>query len=649
MAAMSERNRAFDDRLRLGACRWGLLALLGALALGCERGPQVATDLPLKRVVVYRNGVAYFERGGVVEGEEVKFRLREENVGDFLATLAIVERGGSTVRAASFPVEIEEEKAAPEIEAALDAWDRHKQGKDSRKLRDVTLELDGGEHEIAVGYLAETPLWRPSYRLVIKQNGQADLQAWGIVQNQSGEDWKDVRIALVAGAPIAFESTLGSPVTPPRPVVSDSGEVISAVPDSVTSYNQQEEAAKAEEPRPSYNKKSARRAGATQDAPEAEAAYDEAYEGGMASGGAAAPAAAPMPAAPPPMVMAPGAPRDLGRLAAVQVQTGSTRYEVPHTVTIPDKSATMVLLVSKSVPGEAVYLFAPDPGVPDSQTHPFRVARFTNVSAGLLERGPIAVFEKGAFLGQGVLDALPEKAHATVPFALIRALGVETNRKYDQRGARLYSIESSQLVVERDQVTVTIYTAKNGDRDAARLLVRHPRLPGAVLHLPPPGTEDNVGQGNALVPLNVPGYGKAELVVEERQPMQQAIDWMSPVAADAVAEYLKNPSDPRVASQLRDAFVLRDKLEKLRDREEKLVSEQQELEKATRETRLSLEAIEKNNRAADLRTKLTQRLSASTARLDEITKELIELRMNASEQEVRFRDAIRSIVLTPRK
>lgn len=68
----------------------------------------------------------------------------------------------------------------------------------------------------------------------------------------------------------------------------------------------------------------------------------------------------------------------------------------------------MVMLLSKAVPGESIYLFATDPGVPDSETHPFRVARFTNRSGGLLERGPIAVFENGAFLGQGMVDQLPE-------------------------------------------------------------------------------------------------------------------------------------------------------------------------------------------------------------------------------------------------
>lgn len=617
------------------------LAALGCLTLlaGCTRSAQVATDdLPLRRVVVYRNGVAYFERAGTVEGERVEFRLRQENVGDFLATLAIMERGGSTVRAASFPVEIEEEPPSPEVQAALLAWDRHARGADGRKLRKVTLELDGGKHELSVGYLAETPLWRPSYRLVVRENGQADLQAWGIVQNQSGEDWKNVSIALVAGAPIAFESTLGTPVTPRRPVVSDSGEVISSVPGGVTSYGADENDFEEEMAERRLESKSVVRKASRDEMREFPA---EAMEHAPAAG---APAPAPM--AP----IAPSAPRDASRLAQVQVQTGTTRYEVPHTVTIPDKSATMILLVNQQVPGEAVYLYAPDGGVPDSYAHPFRVVRFTNASGGLLERGPIAVFEKGAFLGQGMLESLPAKAHATVPFALVRAIGVEQDRRYDQRGARLYSIESGTLKVERDQTTVTTYRIKNGSEEAAKLLVRHPRNASARLHEPPRGTEDNVGQGHALVPVQVAARGKAELVVEERQPVQQVTDWLSPVALEAIREYLKEAGMNALAGeQLRLALGVRDELERAKDQEAKLQREQAELEKSSRETRLSLQAIEKNPQAADLRAKLTRRLDEATARLDKLTKELIELRMRIDEQQVRFRDAVHAIRVPARK
>src|SRR6188768_383546 len=224
------------------------LCVLAALAAGCARGPDLKVDgLPIRKVVVYRNGVGYFERSGEVEGESVQFRMRQRMVGDFLATLAIVERGGSSVQAASFPLDVSEDDPSapdPQFMRMLKAWDNPDQVPDPRengrnKLRDVTLRLDGKQHDLAVGYVAATPVWRPSYRIVM-QSGGADLQAWGIVENLSGEDWKNVELALVAGAPLAFESTLGDPVTPARPVVTDSGEVIAAVPEGVTSLNERE-------------------------------------------------------------------------------------------------------------------------------------------------------------------------------------------------------------------------------------------------------------------------------------------------------------------------------------------------------------------------------------------------------------------------
>ena len=62
-------------------------------ALGCATAPPVgAPGLALKKVVIYRNGVGYFERGGHVDSDRVMFKVRKDEVGDFLATLAVLER-----------------------------------------------------------------------------------------------------------------------------------------------------------------------------------------------------------------------------------------------------------------------------------------------------------------------------------------------------------------------------------------------------------------------------------------------------------------------------------------------------------------------------------------------------------------------------
>ena len=112
--------------------------------------------------------------------------------------------------------------------------------------RTVGLTLDGREHDLLVGYTVETPIWRPSYRLVF--NGDTtQVQAWGIVQNVSGEDWSDMNLSLVAGAPVSFRSELSRPVAPRCPTVTDQGAVIDAVPLSDTTLAEAPEPAPAPE------------------------------------------------------------------------------------------------------------------------------------------------------------------------------------------------------------------------------------------------------------------------------------------------------------------------------------------------------------------------------------------------------------------
>jgi len=166
------------------------------------------------------------------------------------------------------------------------------------------------------------------------------------------------------------------------------------------------------------------------------------------------------------------------------------------------------------------------------------------------------------------------------------------------------------------------------------------------LFKPPVGTEDDLATSTALVPIPLKPRGRAELVVDERQAIQQSMDWLQPLADEAVKAYLADPrADRGVAQKLSEAWTLRAVVRKADDQVDALETEQQELEKSSRETRLSLEAIEKNNQAADLRVKLTKRLAEVTTRLDQITKKLIELRLSLGEAQVRFKEGIRDLKL----
>jgi hypothetical protein len=270
--------------------------------------------------------------------------------------------------------------------------------------------------------------------------------------------------------------------------------------------------------------------------------------------------------------------------------------------------------------------------------------RFTNDTKGLLERGPIAVYENGAFLGQGMVDPLPSGATATVPFALERSLAVQTAHDSNEEGSRLAHIEGGRLEIERDWVTHTKYTIKNGGELEAKVLVKHPRSWNTRLHEPPKDTEDNTGTGTALIPIDIARGAEKVLDVDERRVQRRPIDWLDPLANDAVTLYMKDArADAAVVAQLRAAWEARGKLKVTLDEREKFTAERGALDQQIYQINSSLRAIEKNKLADQLRRDLTDRLGKATARIDEITKRTVVLDMQVSEQSIRFRDLVNVI------
>ena len=69
-------------------------------------------------------------------------------------------------------------------------------------------------------------------------------------------------------------------------------------------------------------------------------------------------------------------------------------------------------------------------------------------------------------------------------------------------------------------------------------MLKHPRAGSARMNNFPAGTEDNVGTGTALVPATVAARATVELVLDERQQTTRTVDWLEPLADDAVKAYL---------------------------------------------------------------------------------------------------------------
>ena len=95
---------------------------------------------------------------------------------------------------------------AGRLASALDAVST--QGARSERL----LQVLGDDREpVTLGYLAEAPIWRTTYRMVLGDDGKSALQGWALLHNDTDEDWKSVHVELVNGQPDSFLFPLAAP------------------------------------------------------------------------------------------------------------------------------------------------------------------------------------------------------------------------------------------------------------------------------------------------------------------------------------------------------------------------------------------------------------------------------------------------------
>jgi hypothetical protein len=262
--------------------------------------------LPVRRVVLYKNGVGYFEHLGRVRGNQaLTIDFTSGQLNDVLSSLTVLDLGGGRITAVNYNSEaplakrlgalrlplgeqttvsqflnalrgarLEVRSGGATIAGRLLSVERKtrttKEGQvisydeisliteagevrtaelgtstsvrlaerdmnqevgrylnliastRSQDLRRMTISTAGaGDRQVYVSYISEVPLWKTTYRIVMpsKANAKPLLQGWAIVDNTVGEDWENVELSLVAGAPQSFIQQLSQPYYSRRPVV----------------------------------------------------------------------------------------------------------------------------------------------------------------------------------------------------------------------------------------------------------------------------------------------------------------------------------------------------------------------------------------------------------------------------------------------
>src|SRR6185369_5365818 len=77
--------------------------------------------------------------------------------------------------------------------------------------------VSSGARQLIASYMTPAPVWKSSYRLMFGAAGEPTLEGWAIIDNTSGDDWTNVRLAVVSGKPVSFITQLYQPRYIQRP------------------------------------------------------------------------------------------------------------------------------------------------------------------------------------------------------------------------------------------------------------------------------------------------------------------------------------------------------------------------------------------------------------------------------------------------
>lgn len=82
---------------------------------------------------------------------------------------------------------------------------------------------------VTLGYIAETPVWRATYRVVLSDSAPSTVQGWALVHNDTDEAWRGVQLELVNGRPDSFLFPLAAPRYARRELAKPN-EALSTIP-----------------------------------------------------------------------------------------------------------------------------------------------------------------------------------------------------------------------------------------------------------------------------------------------------------------------------------------------------------------------------------------------------------------------------------
>ncbi|WP_130471817.1 DUF4139 domain-containing protein [Candidatus Magnetaquicoccus inordinatus] len=392
-------------------------------------------------------------------------------------------------------MQIVEERVRQDLARSLALLD----GNRGRERRDVVIPIPGqGSRRIRLGYVMESPVWKSAWRLSLSstegKGGKARLQGWAVVENQSGQDWRDVRLTLASGRPISFIEELSKPWYRPRQRIVDPLRLQGGA----EREGEKQSRAQAE--------RQLMRSAAS--LPRAKSARQ--FEAGAAAEMDSQPMLAQQPwelSLPDP---APEA------IVASGEQAGETFIFKVDGVHLERGQGALLPIVNAAVDVERLTVF--DTTLPGGGRS-MRALRVSNGTAGTISPGPVALYDGDLYAGEARFDYLPVGADQLLSYAL--DLDVEVVKQGTPLQKRLESVKVVKGVLEvtHREKRLQRYSVRNRAKESRQVMMVQAREGGWQMVAPNSARES--GRFWRIPVTAAAGSQQAIEVVEERVQGQQ--------------------------------------------------------------------------------------------------------------------------------
>ncbi len=545
----------------------------------------MAAELPVREVILYKNGIGYFVRSGEIQaGEAARLEFKAAEMNDVLKSLVLFEDGGGKIsglhydsseplaaKLGEFPFQLGahqplsalldqvkgarvELKTGPETVAGSIISGREVAASEKQPQREeVTLLLGSGELRtvdlggVTAMRFSDPVLQQQLVKYLVDVAAGRSKEKRSVTVDSSGERARRLTASYVVPAPVWKSSYRLAFTEPAEPMLegwaivdNTTGEDWTKVRLALVSGRPVSFISNLYEPRMVERQ--------TAELPEEEAEAPELYGGGIYGGvpggqvGGAIGSGQGMGAGHSSSGGAPIAQRALLSTMAEVVSTVTTsaeatergelfEYRFDNPVTVRNGESAMLPFLQQKVTARKLLIFSTT-----ASEFPRNAAEIVNSTGKTLDGGPITVFDGNAYAGESLMETLKGGDKRLVSYAV--DLGTRVATKLDSTSGlvREIHVRRGVFTVRMAERETKTYTIRNVDAKPKTLIVEHAVREGyRLVDTKPSETTASVYRFE----VKLPPQGTEKLPVTEERLLEQNFTLVS-ASPDFLLTYIQN-------------------------------------------------------------------------------------------------------------